>query len=383
MRDILNDLLPWWDAGETVGMGTVIATWRSAPRPAGASMVVGPRDEAIGSVSGGCVEGAVYEEAKTVVSGQSKPAIHRYGVGDDDAFAVGLSCGGILDIFVEPISKETFPELREVSDSIDNHEPVAVVTCVAGPDDRVGKRIVVWNHRHSGSLGLERLDHAVFEDVLGMLAAGRTETMHFGHDGERRGDDLTLFVASYAPPRRLLVFGAIDFAAAVAKVGAFLGHRVTVCDARPVFATKKRFPDAHEVVVDWPHRYLAAEAEAGNLDERTIICVLTHDKKFDVPLLEVALPLDVAYIGAMGSRQTHDDRLARLYEAGIPQEQIDKLSSPIGLDIGAKTPEETAISIFAEIIAMQWDGGGQRLSEIDGRIHGDALSDLVRTEPTS
>ena len=371
MREILNELLPWWRDGKTVGMGTVVATWRSAPRPAGASMIVGPDDEAFGSVSGGCVEGAVFEEARMVVSGESDPALHRYGVSDDDAFSVGLTCGGILDVFVEPISKETFPELGDIAASIDAHEPVAVVTCVSGAEDRLGNRLVIWNDRTSGTLGLERLDAAITDDVRGMLAAGRTATVHYGHDGERMGDDLTLFVSSYAPPRRMLVFGAIDFAAAVARMGAFLGHKVTVCDARPVFATPKRFPDAHEVVVEWPHRYLQAEVDAGRVDERTIICVLTHDPKFDVPLLQVALTLDVAYIGAMGSRRTHDDRLERLREAGVPDEQIAKLSSPIGLDLGARTPEETAVSIAAEIISLQWGGDGSRLTDADGRIHRD------------
>ncbi|WP_134322216.1 XdhC family protein [Cumulibacter soli] len=371
MREILDDLLPWWQDGKTVGMGTVVATWRSAPRPAGASMVVGPDGEAFGSVSGGCVEGAVYEEAQLVTAGESTPSMHRYGISDDDAFTVGLTCGGILDVFVEPVSKQTFPELADVAQSINEHEPVAVVTCVDGPDDRRGKRLVIWNDRTSGTLGLQRLDDAVTDDARGMLAAGRTGTIHYGHDGERRGDELTLFVAAYAPPRRMLVFGAIDFAAAVAKIGAFLGHKVTVCDAREVFATKKRFPDAHEVVVDWPHRYLATEVEAGRVDERTIICVLTHDPKFDVPLLEVALPLDVAYIGAMGSRRTHDDRLDRLREAGVSEELIAKLSSPIGLDLGARTPEETAVSIAAEIIGLQWGGDGGRLAEKEGRIHAD------------
>lgn len=372
MREILDHLLPWWRDGETVGMGTVVATWRSAPRPAGASMVVGPGGETFGSVSGGCVEGAVLEEAQQVVRGESSSAMHRYGVSDDDAFTVGLTCGGILDVFVEPVSKDTFPELAEVARSIEEHEPVVVVTCVEGPADRLGKRLTIWNDRRRGTLGLPRLDEAVTDDARGMLAAGRTGTVHYGHDGERRGDDLTLFVASYAPPRRMLVFGAIDFAAAVARMGAFLGHKVTVCDARAVFATEKRFPEAHEVVVDWPHRYLKAEVDAGRVDERTIICVLTHDPKFDVPLLEVALPLEVAYIGAMGSRRTHDDRLERLREAGVGEDQIAKLSSPIGLNLGARTPEETAVSIAAEIIGLQWGGDGQRLAEMGGRIHQDA-----------
>ncbi len=181
-----------------------------------------------------------------------------------------------------------------------------------------------------------------------------------------------MFVWAFAPKPRMLVFGAIDFAAAVARVGGFLGYEVTVCDARPVFATTSRFPDADEVVVDWPHRYLAAEQEAGRIDRRTVITVLTHDPKFDVPLLEVALRLpEVAYVGAMGSRRTHEDRLDRLREAGITDEEIDRLSSPIGLDLGARTPEETAVSIAAEIIAGRWGGSGERLASTDGRIHRD------------
>jgi len=368
VRDVLEDLIGWWQAGETVGMGTVVGTWRSAPRPAGASMLVGPDGTAVGSVSGGCVEGAVYAEAEDAVAG-GRPVLRRYGVSDDDAFAVGLTCGGILDVFVEPVSRESFPELGEIAESVGRHEPVAVVTVVQGPDDRLGRRLVLWPDRLSGSLGLERLDEAVAADARGMLAAGRTGMLHFGHDGERRGDDLSLFVNSFAPPARMIVFGAIDFAAAVARVGVFLGYKVTVCDARPVFATPKRFPDAHEVIVEWPHRYLQGEVDAGRIDERTVLCVLTHDPKFDVPLLEVALRLPVAYVGAMGSRRTHEERQARLEEAGLSKEEIGRLSSPIGLDLGARTPEETAISIAAEIIAGRWGGSGERLAGIEGPIH--------------
>jgi len=368
MRDVLDDLVGWWQAGETVGVGTVVGTWRSAPRPPGASMLVGPDGTAVGSVSGGCVEGAVYEEATDVVA-SGQPTLQRYGVSDDDAFAVGLTCGGILDVYVEAVSRESFPELGEVAASVGAHEPVAVVTCVRGPADRLGRRMVLWPDRASGSFGEQHLDDAVADDARGLLAAGRTATLTYGHDGERRGDDLTLFVSSYAPPARMVVFGAIDFAAAVARVGAFLGYRVTVCDARPVFATARRFPDAHEVVVEWPHRYLQAEAEAGRVDERTVLCVLTHDPKFDVPLLEVALRLPVAYVGAMGSRRTHTERLARLSAAGLEDDELQRLSSPIGLDLGARTPEETAVSIAAEIIAGRWGGSGERLTGTDGPLH--------------
>ena len=373
MRDVLPELMKWWEAGDTVGVGTVVATFQSAPRPAGASMLVGEDGTAVGSVSGGCVEGAVYDLAQTVVA-SGEPVLQRYGVSDDDAFAVGLTCGGILDVYVEKVNQETFPELGEVAADIDAGRPVALATVIEHPDPAwLGRRLVVRpGEPLQGSLGSPRADDAVHDDAMGLLAAGHNATLSYGPDGERRGEGMRVFVWAFAPKPRLLVFGAIDFAAAVARVGAFLGYHVTVCDARPVFATTSRFPDADEVVVDWPHRYLTAEHDAGRIDPRTVVTVLTHDPKFDVPLLEVALRLpEVAYVGAMGSRRTHDDRLARLREAGVTEEELDRLSSPIGLDLGARTPEETAISIAAEIIAGRWGGSGQRLGVTAGRIHGE------------
>ncbi len=374
MRDVLEQLLPWWRAGKSVGVGTVVATFQSAPRLPGAAMLVGPEGEAVGSVSGGCVEGAVYELSQQVL-GDGVPVLERYGVSDEDAFAVGLTCGGILDVFVEVVDQTTFPELGGVADDIEAGRPVAVATIVSHVDsDRIGRRLIIRPEVHptpiQGSLGSTRADDAVADDARGLLAAGRNETLHYGPDGQRRGDDMAVFVSSYAPKPRMLVFGAIDFAAAVARVGSFLGYHVTVCDARPVFATATRFPEADDVVVKWPHKYLAEEVEAGRIDGRSVLCVLTHDPKFDVPVLEVALRLpEVAYIGAMGSRRTHDDRNKRLMEAGLTETEIGRLSSPIGLDLGARTPEETAISIAAEIIALQWGGKGERLAGVEGPIH--------------
>src|SRR5689334_22573179 len=191
MRDVLDELDRWWKAGEPVGMATVVATWRSSPRPAGATMLVGPDGTAVGSVSGGCVEGAVYELAQEVV-GSGTPVLQRYGVTDDDAFAVGLTCGGIIDVYVERVDRSTFPELGEVAASIRAGVPVAVVTCVAAgeadPAGRLGRRLVLWPDRSSGSLGTERLDAAVADDARGLLATGRTGTLQYGYDGQRRGD---------------------------------------------------------------------------------------------------------------------------------------------------------------------------------------------------
>ena len=392
MRDILDPISKWWEAGESFGLATVVRTFSSAPREPGAAMGVSADGEAVGSVSGGCVEGAVYELAGEV-RGSGQAVLQTYGISEDDAFAVGLTCGGIIDIFVEPISSRTFPELGEVAAAVRAEEPVAVATVIDGPG-QVGARRVIWGANagqgqqdgsadgpedghapggrpSSGTLGSgERLDQAVDDDARGMLAQGLTGVRRYGPDGERRRDELSVFVQSFAPPPRMLVFGAIDFAAAVARAGKFLGYRVTVCDARPVFATRRRFPDADEVVTDWPHRYLAGQ----NVDARTVICVLTHDPKFDVPLLEVALRTPAGYIGAMGSRRTHDDRLARLREVGLTEDELARLRSPIGLDLGARTPEETAIAIAAELIQLRWGGSGRPLTATTGRIHHSASS---------
>lgn len=371
MREVLAELMAWWEADEEVGVATIVATFRSAPRPPGASMLVGPDGTAVGSVSGGCVEGAVYELAQSVMA-SGEPVLERYGVSDDDAFAVGLTCGGIIDVYVESVSRTTFPELVEVAGHIEDSRAVALATVIDHPDPTwVGRRMLLRPGTDpSASLGSERADEAVRDDAFGLLAAGTSGVLTYGPDGERRGEGMRVFVSAFAPKPRMLVFGAIDFAAAVARVGAFLGYHVTVCDARPVFATVTRFPKVDEVVVDWPYRYLRAEQKAGRVDGRTVVTVLTHDPKFDVPLLEVALRLpEVAYVGAMGSRRTHDDRLERLRKAGVSDTDLERLHSPIGLDLGARTPEETAVSIAAEIIALRWGGSGEPLARTEGRIH--------------
>jgi xanthine dehydrogenase accessory factor len=376
VRDVLAELMSIWHAGDTAGVGTVVRTFRSAPRPPGAAMVVAPDGSVTGSVSGGCVEGAVYELAAEVAR-TGTPRLERYGVSDGDAFAVGLTCGGIIDIFVELMSRATFPELGAIAGDIGESRAIAVATVIAHPDAQwVGRRLVIRPdpiRPATGSLGSARADAAVTDDARGLLAVGRSEVLKYGPDGQRLGEGMEVFVSSYAPRPRMLVFGAIDFAAALAQQGSLLGYRVTVCDARSVFATRARFPTADHVVVDWPHRYLAAEAQAGAIDQTTVICVLTHDPKFDVPVLEVALRLpQIGYVGAMGSRRTHEDRMDRLRAAGLTDAELSRMSSPIGLDLGARTPEETAVSIAADIIAKRWGGGGRPLTQIVGRIHHDA-----------
>jgi xanthine dehydrogenase accessory factor len=374
VRDLLPHLRGWYAEGGRFALATVVDTFRSAPRQPGAAMAVSGRGEAVGSVSGGCVEATVYEHCLEVVE-SGRPVRQTHGVSADDAFAVGLTCGGVIDILVQPIDSATFAEFAEVADTIDAGAPVAVATVVTqGP--ALGRRLIVWPDRVSGGLGDARLDATVVDDAVAMLEQGTTMIRHYSTRGRRHGTDVSVFVQAFAPPPRMIVFGAIDFAAAVARVGRFLGYHVTVCDARPVFATRRRFPEADELVVDWPHRYLAAEQDSGRIDGRTVLCVLTHDPKFDVPLLEVALRTECGYIGAMGSRRTHDDRSARLRERGLSEAELARLSSPIGLDLGARTPEETAVSIAAEIIAARGSGTGRPLSVTDGRIHGATIGPL-------
>jgi xanthine dehydrogenase accessory factor len=243
--------------------------------------------------------------------------------------------------------------------------PVAVATVIQGPEGSPGGKILVSPDDHTGTMGNAELDKAVVETARGLLEGGRTETVHLGPRGQRRMEDVAVFIQSFAPPPRMYVFGAIDFASAVARVGKFMGYRVIVCDARAVFATRERFPSADEIVVAWPDEYL----QTAEVDARSVITVLTHDPKFDVPVLKEALDSPAGYIGAMGSRRTHDNRTARLKEEGVTDEQLARISSPIGLDVGARTPEETAIAIAAEIVALRTGHSGGRLAERSGPIH--------------
>lgn len=370
MRDVMTELGSWWRDGAAVGVATVVATWKSAPRRPGAVLLVGPHDTVVGSVSAGCVEGDVYELARAVRD-SGRPVLRRYGVSGDDAFAAGLTCGGAIDVFVERMDEDSFPELADLLSDIAAGRPVALATFVddVAGRDRTGRRLIVGAGSTRGSLGSARLDAAVHDDAVGLLAQGHSAILRYGPDGERRGDDIAVFVAAYAQRPRMLVFGATDFAAALARIGGVLGYHVTVCDARATFATTQRFPDVDEVVVRWPHRYLQEAYDNGELDHRTVVCVLTHDPKFDVPLLGLALRVPLAYVGAMGSRRTNDDRVARLRALGTTEQELLALHAPIGLDVGARTPEETAVSIAAEIIALRWGGSGAPLRRTDGPIH--------------
>ncbi|WP_320785178.1 XdhC family protein [Streptomyces sp. CRN 30] len=368
MLDIAADLHRWVSEGRDFAVATVVAVSGSAPRQPGAALAVDTGSTVIGSVSGGCVEGAVYDLcAQALQDGQ--PVLEHFGYSDEDAFAVGLTCGGVIDILVTPVRDQDAarPVLATALAAAARGGAAALARIVSGPADLLGRALLVRpDGSYEGGFGdRPELDRTVAAEAGALLAAGRTGTLETGERGARCGTPLTVLVESSVPPPRMIVFGAIDFASALVRVGKFLGHHVTVCDARPVFATEARFPEADEVVVEWPHRYL----EGAEVDARTVLCVLTHDTKFDVPLLRLALRLPVAYVGAMGSRRTHLERAERLREVGVTERELARLRSPIGLDLGARTPEETALSIGAEIVAARHGGSGVPLVGAHTPIH--------------
>ncbi|WP_026178574.1 XdhC family protein [Streptomyces hokutonensis] len=369
MLDISRELGRWLEEGREFAVATVVGVSGSAPRGLGAALAVDRNGTAIGSVSGGCVEAAVYDLCRqALASGTS--LVERFGYSDDDAFAVGLTCGGILDILITPVTATTPARavLESALSAMNHGEPAALARITRGPADLLGAPLLVHaDGTYEGSYADDRpeLEQAAAAQAHALLQAGRTGTVELSEDGSHCPGGITLLVETHAPPPRMIVFGAIDFAAALVRAGKFLGYHVTVCDARPVFTTRARFPEADEIVVDWPHRYLRHT----ETDARTALCVLTHDAKFDIPLLQQALRMPAAYIGAMGSRRTHTDRERRLLEAGLTEQELARLRSPIGLDLGAHTPEETALSIAAEIIATRHGATGVPLTHTQTPIH--------------
>ncbi|MFF9526258.1 XdhC family protein [Streptomyces achromogenes] len=370
MLDLAGELHRWIEQGREFAVATVVAVSGSAPREVGAALAVDREGTVIGSVSGGCVEGAVYDLCGAALrTGES--VLERFGYSDDDAFAVGLTCGGTIDVLITPVMARAPARtvLGPVLAAAARGEPAALARVVRGPAELLGRVLSVRSDgRPGGGLGGHPdLDRTAAAEARAMLEAGRTGTVDLSADGSHCPGGLTLLVESNVPPPRMIVFGAVDFASALARAGKFLGYHVTVCDARPVFATRDRFPDADEVVVDWPHRYLRRTAT----DARTVLCVLTHDPKFDIPLLKAALRMPAAFVGAMGSRRTHEDRDRRLRAEGMTARELARLRSPIGLDLGARTPEETALSIVAEIVATRRGGTGVPLTGSGTPIHHD------------
>ncbi|MGK8506480.1 XdhC family protein [Nocardia asiatica] len=348
MRELAAHLLRWHGADAAYALATVVRVTGSGPRPAGATMAVDASGNVRGSLSGGCVEGAVFELCQEVLE-SGEPVRRTFGYSDADAFAVGLTCGGELDIFVHRITPPEYPAVEAAL------EPSGPMTFVR--DLESGAVAALGPETATGA----DFDRAVVEQARAMLDAGATGVRVVGCADRER----TVFIESFAPAPRMLIFGATDFATALCRVGRLLGYRVTVCEARPAFADHARMPDADEVVRDWPHRYLRRTP----VDARTVICVLTHDPKFDIPVLTEALRLPVAYVGAMGSRRADRDRRDRLRAAGLTEQELGRLHSPIGLELGGRTPEETAVAIGAEIVAVRRGGSARPLSATERPIH--------------
>jgi xanthine dehydrogenase accessory factor len=334
VQEILSELNRWRARGDRIAMARVVATRRSAPRPVGSKLIVSERGELAGSVSGGCVESEVVEEAREVLAG-GEPRLLTYGISDDLALSVGLPCGGEIDVWVSEPEPELLDQLAEVAQE--------------------ERRAVFYTDLEDGT---ERLvhhgDNPVADDVI-RTGHSRVVELH----GRR------LFADVYGPSPRLLVYGAVDTADALAAAARGVGWHTIVADARGRFATRERLPHADEILVAWPEETVAQVQP----DHATAIVVLTHDDKFDVPMLLGALASDAFYIGALGSRRNQERRRERLLEAGADESAVERIAGPAGLDIGAHTPAETAVSILAEIMAVRAARDGGRLKDSTGRIH--------------
>ncbi|HEX2504965.1 MAG TPA: XdhC family protein [Gaiellaceae bacterium] len=351
MREVLADIERWRARGERVALATVVATRKSAPRPVGAKLAVSEGGEMAGSVSGGCVENEVFGHACEVLGGADPQLLH-YGISDELALTVGLPCGGEIDVFVDAPNEELLERLKRV---VETDERAVLFSVVEGSG--LGAELLVTE---SGERIGEGPEEAVarFDEVL---RAGRNRLLEL-EDGRN------VFAEVFGPPPRLLVIGAVDTAEALCHAAGMIGWRTIVADARGKFATKDRLPSADEVIVAWPEDALA-QVEP---DHQTAVVVLTHDEKFDIPALKGALETEAFYIGALGSRRNQRLRRERLLEAGVPESEVDRISGPCGLDIGADTPAETALSILGEILATRANRSGGPLRESSGRIHVEA-----------
>jgi xanthine dehydrogenase accessory factor len=359
MHELLAEIRQRQAAGDSVALATLVDVLRSAPRDPGAVMAICASGQLFGSISGGCVEAALVQEATGVLR-DGRARLVDYGLSDADAQAVGLSCGGTLSVLVEPLDQaETAAIERRMSSE-------ALVAESMRLDDRGrGNRLFIFEDSTFGSLGNDRLDDVVASEVRASIAGEATEIRGYGDEGEPHGD-VRVFIHCVLAKPRMYIFGAIDFAHAMVRVAKLLGYEVTLCDARPAFATTERFPEADRVVVAWPDDFL----RDAPVDERTAIVALTHDEKFDIPLIRAALETNAGYIGVMGSRRTNERRLAQLRELGTSEAEIARLNAPIGLDLGARTPEETAIAIASEIIALRHGREGGRLVRGTGPVRG-------------
>ena len=353
----------WLAAGRRVVAATLIERIGSAPLDPGAEMLVSDDGRIEGTVTGGCVEGALAQEAQAILGGQA-PRVSTYGISDEEAAGVGLMCGGTVRVFVHEIAADAAPVLDAVRGELEAGRPVALATLLDG--ERAGAKLAVTESGVVGSLGVtELLDRSVARDARGFLDEGISRVRRYGGGGEVMGDELAVYIQAFATRPRMIIFGAIDFSVAVARLAREVGYEVTICDAREAFASSPRFSDVAEVVIDWPDRFM----EGRELGPRDVVLVFTHDRKFDEPALTAALASGAGYVGALGSRRTHEQRRERLLEAGLDEAEVDRIHAPCGLDLGARTPEETAVSILAEVIAVRTGRSGESLSRTEGPIH--------------
>ena len=357
----------WLTEGRRFVQALLVEVEGSAPLPAGAMMIVDEVGNIEGSITGGCVEGAVVEEAEALL-GADAPApakLLTYGISDELAGTVGLMCGGIVHILVGELDADAAGAERAVLAAHAVGEPAAVATLLDGP--AAGARLAVVGEEVVGSLrGPALLDRNVTREAQGLLEEGKTTVRRFGDDGATLGDDLRVHIRAYAPPPQMYIFGAIDFSAALAPFASQIGYQVTICDARDRFVSSPRFSSVATVNVGWPQDVMRDVT----LGPRDAVLVFTHDPKFDEPALIAALATDAGYIGALGSRQTTADREQRLRRAGVGDAELARLHAPCGLDIGSRTAEETAVSVLAEIIAARARRGGAPLQATSGPIHG-------------
>jgi xanthine dehydrogenase accessory factor len=367
MREVIGHIARWRERGDAVATATIVGIAGSSPRELGALLAVNERGEFAGSLSGGCVDGAVVDEAMAVLASGSGKLL-RYTANDGDPFSVGLTCGGELEVYVEPVD-DLF---EEIARAIETETPLAIAVRLDAA--MIGKRLIVDSQGRRGTLGSPGLDYAVGAELEARTESGAVDRRHYGDRGEPLGTEAAIFVRTFGPRARMVLAGAVDFARPLARLGTMLGYKVTIVDARSAFATRERFPDADEIVVMWPDAYL----DANPLGADAVCVVLTHEEKFDIPLLASALRSPAVYVGAMGSRSTHAKRMAQLRAEGLSEAEIARLASPVGLDLGGRTPEETAISIAAEIVALRHNRGGGRLTGGSRALHPQEETPLVQ-----
>jgi xanthine dehydrogenase accessory factor len=360
-REIAAD---WLADGRRVVAATLVERIGSAPLDPGAEMAIDEGGAVEGTVTGGCVESALVEEAQAVLARRG-PRLVSYGISDEQAAGVGLMCGGTVSVFVHELAPEAEPALRALNAALRDGRPAALATALEGP--AAGAKLAVLGEAAVGTLGsAELLDAAVAREARGFTAEGVSRIRRYGAGGEVMGSELAVYVQAFATRPEMVIYGAIDYSVAVARLARELGYRVTICDARPPFAHGRRFAEVADVVVEWPDRDLAGR----ELGPRDVVLAFTHDPKFDQPALAGALRSGAGYVGALGSRRTQEDRRRRLAEAGVSESELAALHAPCGLDLGARTPEETAVSILAEVVATRTGRGAESLRETSGPIHG-------------